>query len=112
MKLLFQCIVLVLICSCSKTADKKKGCFDPLLTDWLNAKKAEYNSCVCIISFREGIYQNQPIIEITIDDPLCDGYNTVHKKDGTKWFTSFDRKQYEDYITNVKQRRIIWTCSK
>jgi hypothetical protein len=115
MKKIIYCLVFIASLSCSKQSHKDEAgivvCPEPSM-EWLNAKKAEYGSCHCLTGFRQGIYMNQPVIEIYGFDPLCDGINIVYKADGTEWFNSSDITIYADYTANVKDRKIIWTCSK
>ncbi|HTE30690.1 MAG TPA: hypothetical protein VK666_09985 [Chryseolinea sp.] len=112
MKLMYTFLLVILVTACSKEAKKQEiaVCPEPTTLTWLTAKKAEYGSCTCLIGARQGIYQNQPVIEIYLFDPLCDGFNAVYKADGSLWFISSEAI-YADYTANVKEQKIIWTCS-
>jgi hypothetical protein len=92
--------------NCSKSSKTA-----PPEPEWLAAKKVEYASCVCLHGFRSGVYKNQVIYELYIYDPLCNGVNIVYKADGTSWFISTDT-EYADYLNNVQEQKVIWTCEK
>jgi hypothetical protein len=112
MRLTYTFLLVFLITACSKESKKQDitVCPNPLTLSWLTAKKAENSSCACLTGARQGIYQNQPVIEIYLYDPLCDGINIVYKADGTPWFTSSEA-MYADYTANVQDQKNIWTCS-
>lgn len=113
MKAIYLFLLAIIMINCSKRANEKTDpttCVDPSDLEWLAAKKREYSSCTCLVGARQAIYQNQPVIEIYLYDPLCNGFNTVYKIDGSRWFISSE-SIYTDYTANLKEQRTIWTCS-
>lgn len=114
MKTFTALLIVIMLTACSKSgknSDLPICPISPASLKWLNEKKAEYSSCFCLTGIRQGIYKNEPVIEIYLFDPLCDGINMVYKTDGTVLFNSSDAI-YQDYRANVKDEQVIWTCAR
>jgi hypothetical protein len=114
MRLIYTVLLALVIGGCTKNTkndEQTVTCPEQSSLFWLTAKKAEYSSCTCLTGARQGIYQNQPVIEVYVYDPLCNGINIVYRTDGTVWFNGSEAI-YADYISKVKSQKVIWTCSE
>lgn len=112
MKLMYAFVLAGLLVACSRTSkqdDLHVTCPAPTTIPWLAEKQKEYSSCYCLTGMRQGIFKDQPIIEIYLYDPVCDGINVVYKIDGTPWFNSSE-PVYAEYTAQVTDRYIFWTC--
>lgn len=116
MKLLYILLLLTALTNCSKSTGEKEVepgvCFFGQEPSWLAAKKSEYVSCVCLMEIRQVTYQNTQVYEIRIVDPLCNGINVVYKADGTVLLTSANQDLYNQYLSDLKNSQVIWSCAK
>lgn len=115
MKQLYVLVLILLLAGCKKSTKEEPEiiiCPDPGGFNWVSAKSQEFSSCTCKVDFAYGVYNNTPVIEIRIIDPLCNGINIVYKQDGTALLSSTDQVAYQKYLSEVKDMRVIWTCEK
>lgn len=115
MKQLNALFLILLLAACKKSGKDEPyiaTCPDPGGFNWVSAKSHEFSSCTCKVNFVYGVYNNEPVIEIRIVDPLCNGINIVYKQDGTELLSSTDQEAYQKYLDEVKDTRVIWTCEK
>lgn len=115
MKQLYALALILLLAACNKSEKDDtyiEICLDPGGFNWVGAKSQEFSSCTCKVDFVYGVYNNTPVIEIRIIDPLCNGINIVYKQDGTALLSSTDQVAYQKYLSEVKDTRVIWTCEK
>jgi len=112
MKYLISALICIGLASCSKSDKDPRPitCFGFEEPAWLTGKRAEYESCVCLTRIYQGIYENSKIIEIRGVDPRCQGINIVYRLDGVQLFNSGDQVKYQDYLTNVTNAEVIWSC--
>ena len=112
MRQLIIIIVASVFGACSKTGEEK----DPFVTcidnSWLAQQKASLTNCTCLTGIYQGTYLGQPVVEIRIIDPLCNGINVVYKPDGTTILHSGDQAAYESYLSTAKNLQLIWSCTK
>lgn len=101
------------ITSCSKKEVPKDDlCTFPASGAWLQQKKAEYSSCVCITKFFTGIWNGKQVMEIRPADPLCYGISLVYNYETGAALISGDQDKYNLYASEVTGLKEIWTCSK
>jgi len=67
-------------------------------TTWLEQRKQELSSCVCLTAIHEGTYQNEKVYEVRVIDALCNGINMVYKEDGTEIVHSGEHAAYQAYL--------------
>ena len=103
---------MTIITSCSKSGKEK----DPIVVcpaaSWLDQKKAELSSCVCLTGIYQGTYLGQVVYEVRGMDPLCNGINMVHYFDGTSVVNSGEPSKYQSYLSSVQNLQLVWSCSK
>jgi len=104
--------IATIIISCSKPEKEKKPDVTCLTEHWINQKKAELSSCVCLTGIYQGIYLGQVVYEIRGIDPLCNGINMVYHPDGTAVVNSGEQAAYQSYLTAVQGLQLIWSCSR
>jgi hypothetical protein len=111
MKTLFSLLLMVSLFSCTKNSNE--GDPDILICPgptWLDGKKAEYGNCTCAVQFFQSTYNNQTVIEIRGNDPLCNGINAVYTVDGKLLFSSADTAKYNLYRQQAQSMQLIWSC--
>ena len=112
MRQLIIVIVVSGLIACSKTGKEN----DPFVTcidnSWLAQQKTSLADCTCLTGIYQGTYLGQPVLEIRIIDPLCNGINVVYKPDGTTILHSGDQAAYESYLSTAKNLQLIWSCTK
>jgi hypothetical protein len=101
--LLFAFLIGTLAVSCKKQSKENS---------WLDARKQELSSCVCLTKIMEGKYHNETVYEIRLFDPLCNGVHVAHKADGTQIVHSGEQAAYQAYLNEVQDLHEIWRCSK
>jgi len=111
MKKVIQALfALMLIVSCEKS-NRICGCNDPLADlSWLKEMKNSLTNCTCRISIFQATYQNETVFYQLMNDPLCDGVQTIVlfncQGQSVASFSPLDQASY-DGVTGRKQ---IYTC--
>jgi hypothetical protein len=114
MRTFYILTLLAIFFACSKKEDEDLlvTCLSDPQMAWLEAKVNELRPCTCLTEIRQGSYNNQQIIEIRVIDPVCNGVNVVYSANGTPILNSSQQEAYAAYLQNLKDARVVWTCSK
>lgn len=97
--------------SCSKEKDPDLIiCTFPGEPLWLETQIKERSSCVCLTELRISVYNNQPVYEFRLIDPLCNGINIVYDQNGNTLFNSSEKEKYENYLKGAQDSKTVWNC--
>ncbi len=108
-------IALLAIClttGCSKKEDQPiiEICLNT--GSWLDGLVKELEPCTCKTNILFGVYENRPVYEVRGVDPLCNGINVVYNAAGERIITSAEKTAYDQYLSNVKEQRVLWSCDR